>query len=141
WSPDSKKIVFSSLKGYLYTLDIETLNSYLIGQGSSANWLEHGKNLTFYREQWNERFQLASSRLMKCRYNGINKNLLHESSNQIVRFVHYSPQHKKLSYISKNYLVIENAVNLNQKIQTKVERDVYFYRMISGDFQAIRRMI
>lgn len=126
WSPDSKKIIFSSLTGYLYMFHIETAHSYFIGRGSSANWLEHGESLIFCEEEWDERFQLISSRLTKCRYDGTHKKLLYESSNQMVRFVGYSPQNHKIAYLSENYLVIGKVHGFQQIIPIEIEQKFLF---------------
>jgi len=122
WSPNSKKIIFSSLTGYLFTVAIETENQYLIGRGSSPNWLEDGNNLVFCEEQWDNLFQLISSRIVICRYDGTSKKYLNESQNQTTRFVHYSPQNKKLVYISKNNLVVEKIHKFSPRIETEIEK-------------------
>ncbi len=122
WSLDSKKIAFSSLTGYLYTFHIETINLELIGRGSSANWLEDNESMVFCAEEWNDRFQLTVSRIMRCRFDGTDKKFLHESSKPIDRFLNYSPQNSKIVYLSAQNLIVEKMLHLGQKIQTSIEQ-------------------
>lgn len=131
WSPDSKKIIFSSLTGYLFVFDTKLANSYLIGRGSSANWLDHGENLVFCDEQWNDKYQIVASHLSVCRYDGANKKLLHEVSKPMVRYVNYAPQIKKMLYISESHLYLEKVHHSGPKIQTELEQD-YFIDEISN---------
>ncbi len=137
WSPDSKKIVFSSLTGYLYTADIETEDFRLIGRGSSPNWLDDSEYLIFCEEDRNDHFQVIASRIMKCRFDGTLKILLHGSSKSIDRFVHCSPQTSKLVYISSQQLIIENVQRSGQKIQTSVEQK-FLYDEIKQSIQRIK---
>ncbi len=57
WSPDSKKILYNSLNGYLFVYDLETGNTYSLGKGGKPQWIDNDyfvyqhnvdSNLTFY---------------------------------------------------------------------------------------------
>jgi len=124
WSSDSKKIVASSLTGYLYSFDLLTSTSYKIGRGSSANWMENGESLLFCEEEWDDRFQLVSSRPVICHFDGTDKQLLDVSLKGQIRFLNYSTKTHKLVYRSENYLTIEKLSQFEQKIQIETQQKI-----------------
>ena len=57
WSPDSRKISYSSTTGYLYVYDLITGNTYFLGKGGKVQWISNeyivyqkniDSNLVFY---------------------------------------------------------------------------------------------
>jgi Tol biopolymer transport system component len=106
WSHDSKKVAFSSINGFVFTIDIEGKNLFEIGRGSSVCWLENNNRVIYCEQKWNEKYQLISSLLTATKYNGEDKQLITNSGDGLIRFAKYSPKSHKIVYVEKNQIFI-----------------------------------
>ncbi len=67
WSPDSKKILFSSLGGNLYVYDFGLDKTYSIGRGGAAKWRGDSQCVLFQRTKAND-FKFEGSELFLATY-------------------------------------------------------------------------
>ncbi|HBF87013.1 MAG TPA: hypothetical protein DDX39_00115 [Bacteroidales bacterium] len=75
WSPDNKKIMFSSLDGNLYVFDLLENATYDLGRGGNANWDNNSKKILF-QEIFSQDFKFLGSEIVRIKYNGTEKHYL-----------------------------------------------------------------
>jgi len=116
WSHDSKKIAFSSITGFMFTYDLAEKVQYNIGRGSSASWLENSDRIIFCEQEWDEKYQVISSVPVQIKYNGDDKQALMDSSDNLIRFAHYSSVSGKMTYVENNQIVIGESKKIKNKL-------------------------
>ncbi len=71
WAPDSKKIVYSSLSGYLFVYDLRNGQNYKLGKGGNAVWKNDATHLLFQVSEA-ENFNFDGSDLYMSDFKGDN---------------------------------------------------------------------
>lgn len=69
WSPNSKKIVYSTMTGYLLVYDLTTKATYKIGKGENPNWDSTSQKLVFTRRTVAD-FRHTNSDIYTVNYTG-----------------------------------------------------------------------
>ncbi len=82
WSPDSRKLLYSSLAGALKVYDLENGKTYLLTEvGYSPAWSNDSKLVIFYKKEITN-FKLINSDLYVSNYDGTNLRQITSTVNQ-----------------------------------------------------------
>ncbi|MEO0226266.1 MAG: C39 family peptidase, partial [candidate division WOR-3 bacterium] len=81
WSPDSRKVAFSTLNGFIKVYDIEQRKTYLIGEGKEPHWSYDGEYLVYHKDTTNGH-ELTGSDLYLSNYSGTESIRLTETPDE-----------------------------------------------------------
>lgn len=98
WSPDSGRLVASTLAGELVIWEIASRREIEIGTGESPNWTPDGNWLVFRSIEKNNRLEIIGSEISLIRFDGQERHELTNSRNQLETNPRLSPDGDMLFY-------------------------------------------
>jgi Tol biopolymer transport system component len=100
WSPDSKRLVVSTLSGFLKTIDVPDRAVHDLDEGSSPSWSPDGTEVLYTRTERIETVRVTRSDLYHISHDGQGRARLMLDSGELAVGGRLSPDGRKVIYVS-----------------------------------------
>ncbi len=127
WSPDSKKLLYSSLAGGLKVYDLQTEKTYSLGEGYSPSWSNDSKQIIFYKKEI-EQLKVVNTDLYLSNYSGSNIKKITSTSDQMEIDPSFNSDDSKIIYaLLQSNKIVESNYSVNEfKINNPVATTIKF---------------
>jgi Tol biopolymer transport system component len=98
WSPDSKKILFSTLDGCIVVVEIETGRTYELGKGLAPQWAPDSIFICYHLLEVEELRRVVSSEICVSSYNGDQKYQVTDTPGLFEMHPSFSPDGTTIVY-------------------------------------------